>query len=141
MPAATDQEWAAGLQLFASRGMPFVVVQDHVPGDLVKFYGVNGAGRPDGWFDWFYHRNQTLSGHPLDPARLKQTALAAATALGVEIFGGDAIVGADGSLKVIDLNAWPSFALRRAVAAEAIAHHLTERFEHRLPGVLMSSEL
>ena len=42
-----------------------------------------------------------------------EAALDAAAALGLEIFGGDAIIKADGEPMIIDLNAWPSYALYR----------------------------
>src|SRR5262249_41265828 len=64
--AADAAELAAGLARLSGRGIARAVVQDHVPGDLIKFYGVAGAvegGRPI-WFQWFYHRDQTLSNHP-----------------------------------------------------------------------------
>jgi hypothetical protein len=32
---------------------------------------------------------------------------------------------------IVDINAWPSYALYRDRAAQAIADHLTERFERR----------
>jgi len=52
----------------------------------------------------------------------------AATALGLEIYGGDAIVPVTGKPVLIDVNAWPSFALYRDDAAERIAAHLAVRF-------------
>ena len=130
--AGSAAEWRAALSSFADRGIPFVVVQDHVPGDLIKFYGVHqvGAVTPS-WFAWFYHRDQTLAGHAFDEAVLRKSATAAASALGVEIFGGDAIVGPDGRPMIIDLNAWPSFARYRDAASEAIAEHLAGRFNRQ----------
>ena len=89
-------------------------------------------GRPDGeppWFRWFYHKDQTLAGHPLDPRQLARLARRAAGALGLEIYGGDAIATADGGLVLLDLNAWPSFALYREEAASAIAAYLALRFD------------
>ncbi len=62
----------ASLARFAARGIARAVVQDHVPGDLIKFYGVAGVGENEGrpsWFEWFYHRDQRLSNHPFDPRR------------------------------------------------------------------------
>ena len=121
--------WREALGKFSDRGIPFVVVQDHVPGDLIKFYGVHHPqGSGPSWFVWFYHRDQTLAHHAFDEALLRDTASMAAAALGVEIFGGDAIVGPDGRPVIIDLNAWPSFALYRDDASEAIAEHLHWRF-------------
>jgi hypothetical protein len=32
---------------------------------------------------------------------------------------------------IVDINAWPSYALYRDRAAEAIADHLSERFQRR----------
>lgn len=129
--AGSEAEWADGVALFARRGMTRVVVQTHLPGDLIKFYGVPGTGGEAPWFDWFYHKDQTLAGHAFDPALLQAAAFQAAAALGVEVFGGDAIIGPDGRPRIIDLNAWPSFAIRRAVAAPVIARHLARSFTRR----------
>jgi hypothetical protein len=122
---------AGNLARLASRGIATAVVQDHVPGDLIKFYGVAGwngeADRPS-WFQWFYHRDQKLENHAFDPEALARATARAASALGLEVFGGDAIVSPGGGISVIDLNAWPSFALFRAVAAANIAALLVARF-------------
>jgi hypothetical protein len=114
-----------------ARGVARAVLQPHVAGDLVKFYGVGPGDRADGgpaWYRWFYHKDQTLAGHPLDPRRLGRLARRAAGALGLEIYGGDAIATADGDLVLLDLNAWPSFALYRDEAAPIIADYLAQRF-------------
>ena len=133
MYAASEAGWREALSRFAERGVPFVVAQEHVEGDLIKFYGVrNGAGTRDaGWFQWFYHRDKGMLGHAFDPARLSEAALGAAQALGLEIFGGDAVIRPDGEPMIIDVNAWPSYALYRDRAAQAIADCLTERFRRR----------
>lgn len=127
--SATAVEDALG-RLHA-RGIARAVLQPHVAGDLVKFYGVGPGGGLDGgpaWFRWFYHKDQTLAGHPLDPRRLGRLARRAAGALGLEVYGGDAIATADGGLVLLDLNAWPSFALYREDAAPIIADYLAQRF-------------
>ena len=128
------------LRRFADRGIPFVVAQEHVPGDLVKFYGVRNGARATGanWFQWFYHRDRGMLGHPFAAARLHEAALDAAAALGLEIFGGDAIIKANGEPMIIDLNAWPSYALYRDQAAQAIADLLSERFRRR-PRIVAST--
>jgi acetolactate synthase regulatory subunit len=133
MYAASETGWRDALRRFAERGIPFVIAQEHVPGDLVKFYGVrNGARTNDaGWFQWFYHRDKGMLGHSFDPARLSKAGLDAAAALGLEVFGGDAVIKANGEPMIIDLNAWPSYALYRDRAAQAIADCLTERFQRR----------
>ncbi len=126
--ADSDAAWRDALARFAARGQDSVVVQTHVAGDLVKFYGVPGSAGQGDWFHWFYHRDQQLAGYSFDVAPLRQAALHAADALGVEVFGGDAIIDADGRAWVIDLNAWPSFARCREAAATAIAARLRRRF-------------
>lgn len=133
MYAASETGWREALRRFAERGIPFVVAQEHVAGDLVKFYGVrNGErARDANWFQWFYHRDKGMLGHAFDPARLSEAALHAAAALELEIFGGDAVIRANGEPMIIDLNAWPSYALYRDRAAQAIADCLTERFRRR----------
>ena len=132
--AASEIGWREALRRFADRGIPFVVAQKHVAGDLVKFYGVgNGSVAMNAnWFQWFYHRDKGMLGHSFEAARLREVVFDAAAALGLEIFGGDAIIQANGEPMIIDLNAWPSYALYRDQAAQAIADHLTERFRRRL---------
>jgi hypothetical protein len=128
--AANRSEVEGALAGLAARGIPSAVLQRHVEGDLVKFYGVGEAGREDGesWFQWFYHRDQKLSKYPFEAAELSRAARGAAGALGLEVWGGDAIVTAAGEIFVIDVNAWPSFALYREEAAARIAAHLSARF-------------
>jgi hypothetical protein len=137
--AASETGWLEALRRFAERGIPFVVAQEHVAGDLVKFYGVGSGAAAVGanWFQWFYHRDKGMLGHSFDAARLREVALDAAVALGLEIFGGDAIIQGNGEPMIIDLNAWPSYALYRDRAAQAIADHLVERFR-RLPRIVAS---
>ena len=84
------------------------------------------------WFEWFYHRDKGMTGYAFGVDRLHQVARSAAAALGVEIFGGDAIIRRDGEPVIIDLNAWPSYAKFRDKAAQAIADYLAHRF-HRGP--------
>ena len=130
--AATDGEWESGVELFARRGMEKAVIQVHAPGDLIKFYGVRDPAAAAPWFEWVYHKDQTLSGHAFELPTLTGAAFHAAEALGVDVFGGDAIIGADGSATIIDLNAWPSFARFRPSAAAAIAARLAHAFEPAL---------
>jgi glutathione synthase/RimK-type ligase-like ATP-grasp enzyme len=127
--APTSEAATAALAGLAERAIPRAVIQEHFPGDLVKFYGIGTRERRDAapWFRWFYHRDQRLAGHPFDEAQLEQVARHAARALGLEIFGGDAII-AGGAFRLIDLNAWPSFALYRDEAAGEIARYLEARF-------------
>lgn len=130
--AATPDAVAAALRALASRDIPRAVIQPHVEGDLVKFYGVGTGGGPHGeppWFRWFYHKDQRVAGHPLDAHRLARLVRSAAAALGLEVYGGDAIVPPAGEPVLLDVNAWPSFALFRDEAAARIAAHLALRFQ------------
>jgi hypothetical protein len=129
--AEVVEETLAGL---ARRGIPRAVLQAHVEGDLLKFYGVGtvapsgGKGSPAPWFQHFYHRGQQVTGYPFDPRALADLTRRAAAVLGLEVFGGDAIVTPRGDLILIDLNAWPSFALFRDEAAAEIATYLEGQF-------------
>ncbi|MEP6767960.1 MAG: hypothetical protein ABJC61_10420 [Acidobacteriota bacterium] len=136
--AGTPAEVIAALGAFSRRGIGTALLQEHAEGDLVKFYGVgsDAASGEASWFEWFYHRDQVLLRHPFDTARLRAIARRAAAALGLEIWGGDAIVSASGDILLIDLNAWPSFALYLERAAQHIAAHLAARFrKHVRTGV------
>lgn len=118
------------LKDFWRRGVKSVVVNEHLRGDLIKFYGVEGTN----FFYWFYpskcgHRskfgleviNGDARGIAFDTELLKHEADKAALMLGVPVYGGDCVVGEDGSLKIIDFNDWPSFAPCRDEAAFNIA--------------------
>ena len=129
--ARTREGVAAALAGLAARGIRRAVIQLHVEGDLVKFYGIGAGARSDGgpaWFRWFYHKDQHVAGHPFDPLQLARAVRRAALALALDVYGGDAIVTPAGKLVLLDVNAWPSFALYREEAAERIAAHVALRF-------------
>jgi len=129
--ATTHEAVSEALAALAARGIPRAVFQPHVEGDLVKFYGVGTGTGPAGgppWFRWFYHREQRLAGHAFDQAQLGRTVRRAALALGLDVYGGDAIVTPASEIVLLDVNAWPSFALYREEAAERIAGHVALRF-------------
>jgi len=135
--APTADALRAALAGLAARGIARAVLQPDVRGDLVKFYGVGvgaGANGAPPWFRWFYHKEQRLAGHSFDKARLARLVRSAAAALGVEVYGGDAIISPAGAPVLLDVNAWPSFALYRDEAAARIATHLALRFLD--PGLL-----
>lgn len=114
---------------FRRRGITDIVTTAHVAGDLVKFYGVNGTDffhityPTDSGFSKFgdEQRNGTPLYTPFDETALKRHATQLATLTGIDIYGGDCIVRADGSYAVIDFNDWPSFSACREEAADAIA--------------------
>ncbi|MFA5162167.1 MAG: hypothetical protein WC421_07960 [Elusimicrobiales bacterium] len=121
--AAQWKEAAKICAEFATRGITHVAVQEHIRGDIIKFYGVG----PGEWFAWFYHRPQEIGGYIFDKPELARLAAKAASALELEIFGGDAVVTPEGRIYVIDINSWPSFARVRAEAKVHIARHAHKR--------------
>jgi hypothetical protein len=90
------------------------------------------ASRAANWFEWFYHRDKGMLGHFFEVSHLREVVFGAAAALGLEIFGGDAVIQENGKAMIVDINAWPSYARYRDHAAQAIADHLAERFERRV---------
>jgi hypothetical protein len=131
------------LDEFASRGIAHAALQHHEPGREIKFYGVIGSR----FFHWLYaaepvgpDANPSTMVPPFDVAALRQLGEHAAAAAGLDIFGGDAIVGPSGELTLIDLNDWPSFAPCRNRASEAIADYLMRRVDAAWsPGLVPSA--
>ena len=113
---------------FTRRGIPWVALQEHVPGPVVKFYGVT-----DGRFFNWYGADAGFDGErpQVDENRLKALAFEAAAILGLEVFGGDVAFPEPDRPVLIDINDWPSFAPFREPAARAIAAYITHRFAHR----------
>jgi glutathione synthase/RimK-type ligase-like ATP-grasp enzyme len=99
---------------FARREIDLVYLQQEVSGEVVKFYGVGAAE---------YFSAVSESGLQLNDSvklALAHAASTAALALGLEVWGGDAVVTGD-SFRIIDFNDWPSFERVRDDAAPAIA--------------------
>lgn len=121
------------LQEYFLRGIKRAVINRHIEGELLKFYGVYGSG----WFHCFYHNgSRDKRGTDEDKPRFDVDALhevcnRAADLLDVKIYGGDAIILPDGSFTIIDFNDWPSFAPCRSEASGVIARAiLSEIKEH-----------
>jgi hypothetical protein len=123
--ARSAEEVRALILAFQSRGVSQAALQEHIEGDLIKLYGIGQSGEV--WFRWFYHKEQRLKRHPFSEHVLRDTFFCAAKVLDLEVFGGDAVVAPDGSIYLIDINAWPSFALFRREASEAIARHILSK--------------
>lgn len=121
-------------------GFGDVVVQAHVRGDLVKFYGVRGTGffytcYPGDDGQWKFGdegRNGKPQHYHFSPGALHDVAEHVACVTGTDIYGGDCIVGIDGRMTIIDFNDWPSFSRCRTEAARAIADMVAGRIEERL---------
>lgn len=116
----TFDDLAHSLKSFRSRGLRQAVLQRHRPGDEVKFYAVRG-----GRLFWPCYPKES-EGYPFEEPMLHAMAEHAAQTLEIGIYGGDAIISPDGTITLIDLNDWPSFAPCRGAAASAIAKYLKE---------------
>ena len=103
------------------RGIKRAVISKHIAGDMLKFYGVKGQP----FFHWFYPLASTKPADHQVPAineqELREKCEHIASELGIDIYGGDCIVSADGTVWFIDFNDWPSFAPCRDKAAPYIA--------------------
>lgn len=117
------------LQEYFYRGIKRAVINKHLEGDLIKFYGIAGSE----FFYWFYPFDAGHSKYGYEEVNGKSRGIRftedylheichkAAQVTDVMIYGGDAIVAADGSISIIDWNDWPSFAPCRNEAAPHIA--------------------
>ncbi|MBQ1798744.1 MAG: hypothetical protein IIZ89_05165, partial [Muribaculaceae bacterium] len=117
------------LQEYFYRGITRAVINVHLQGDLVKFYGVKDSQ----FFYWFYpfdeghskygweQVNGRAQGLPFDEQHLRDICARAAEELNIVVYGGDCIVDEDGTVRIIDFNDWPSFAPCRNEAAPHIA--------------------
>lgn len=131
-----EEEAEMLLEEFWQRGISSVIVNEHLHGDLIKFYGVQDSE----FFFWLYpskcsHHskfgfeaiNGEVKGIAFDVDALKREADKAAGILGVSVYGGDCIIAEDGSFKIIDFNDWPSFAPCREEAAFQIAKSICRK--------------
>ena len=117
------------LSEYALRGIRRAVINKHLVGDLIKFYGVDGTD----FFHWFYPFDSGHSKYGLEAIngkarglsfsldRLKEICHNACRELKVTVYGGDCIVTPEGEILIIDFNDWPSFAPCRSQAAPHIA--------------------
>ncbi len=123
------QEAQEMLHEYFYRGIKRAVINRHLVGDLIKFYGV--SGQP--FFYWFYPFDEGHSKYGYEAVNgksqgiefsldyLKEICQKASDIMDVKIYGGDCIVDADGSIRIIDFNDWPSFAPCRDLAAPYIS--------------------
>ena len=113
--ANTDDEEMTLLKEFHARDINEAILQEHIDGDTVKFYAV----RESSLFHWYYTNG--IYHTAFDKNRLCEFASASAEALNLFVYGGDAIIGKDGGITIIDINDWPSFAPVREEASRHIA--------------------
>ncbi|MGE5343702.1 MAG: hypothetical protein ACM3SY_19710 [Candidatus Omnitrophota bacterium] len=111
------------LNAFRRRGIRQVVFQEHLEGNTVKFYAVRGTA----FFHWYYlHELYPIA---FSVETLQELASLSAKILGLDIYGGDAVIQTDGAIKIIDINDWPSFAPVRDAAGREIARFIYNKAE------------
>ena len=127
------------LQEYFLRGIKRAVINRHLVGDLIKFYGVQGTP----FFFWFYpfdmghskygHEaiNGKARGLEFDKEKMKEICRNASEVLDVKIYGGDCIISPEGDIRIIDFNDWPSFAPCRNEAAPHIAKCVINAIKNR----------
>ncbi|WP_290383284.1 hypothetical protein [uncultured Muribaculum sp.] len=127
------------LQEYFLRGIKRAVINRHLVGDLIKFYGVQGTP----FFFWFYpfdlghskyvHEaiNGKSQGLEFDKAKLRAICQNASEVLDVKVYGGDCIISPEGDIRIIDFNDWPSFAPCRQEAAPHIAKCILNEIKKR----------
>ncbi|MBD5229881.1 MAG: hypothetical protein HDS69_07605 [Bacteroidales bacterium] len=127
------------LQEYFLRGIKRAVINKHLVGDLVKFYGVSGSR----FFYWFYPFDEGHSKYGLeaingksqgiefDKEKMREICQNASDVLDVKIYGGDCIISPEGDIRIIDFNDWPSFAPCRDAAAPHIAKQILTAIKER----------
>lgn len=127
------------LQEYFLRGIKRAVINKHLVGDLIKFYGVSGSR----FFYWFYpfdeghskygHEaiNGKSQGLEFDKDKMREICQHASDVLDVKIYGGDCIISPEGDIRIIDFNDWPSFAPCRDAAAPHIAKYILSAIKQR----------
>jgi len=126
--AESQAEVELKLVRFRERGVTEVILQRHIHGDIYKFYGVRGK-----FFRAIKVRDFLKSTSAPDVGGLEKDSFAAAEALGLQIFGGDAILDGQGRFHFIDLNDWPSFRICRDDAARAVGALARDFLERGVP--------
>ena len=130
--ANTPQDAVKAFRAMQERGIGSCIHCGHIPGDIIKFYGV---GRR--YFHYSYpdpekskfgleRINGKTEHHPFDNERLKELVFSAAEAIGLDIYGGDCIVNRKGEIFIIDFNDFPSFSAVRNEAAKEIAAYILD---------------
>jgi glutathione synthase/RimK-type ligase-like ATP-grasp enzyme len=114
----TEKQLDRALVHFRRRRIEEVLVQQHVDGKVIKFYGV---GRGAFFYACFVDSGKVVQ---TGAGTLQDLAVRAAGAVELEIYGGDAVQTPKGSIVLIDLNDWPSFSPCCAAAARGIAGYI-----------------
>ena len=137
-----EEDLQRHLNDFSKRGIESSLLSQHIEGDLVKFYGVEGSsffhlGYPTSGNNFskfgLEEKNGTPRGYGFSSMQLKACADKCAKIASFPIYGGDCIISPDGQFHIIDFNDWPSFSSCRNEAAEAIANFIMAKTSKVVP--------
>ncbi len=119
--AGSPGELLQAVDRFAGNGIERVIVQQHAEGEIIKFYGI----ADETYFSAFIiPKHGAGSAEEVRYPCLQALAARAARAVGLEVYGGDAVVTSDGRFLLVDLNDWPSFSRCADAASGAIAAYI-----------------
>jgi glutathione synthase/RimK-type ligase-like ATP-grasp enzyme len=119
-----QKEFRHALEHFEREQLKTLVIQEHIEGDVFKFYGVRG----NGFFRIFLQNKQSVKDDSL-VLKVRTNAIVAAEVLELEVFGGDVVLDGNGGLHLIDMNDWPSFSACTDEASEAIAEYIIDNWQ------------
>lgn len=106
------------LRHFQRHGIEDALLQEHIEGEVIKFYGICRRS----YFKAFWAATGEEATMQVGP--LQGLAEEAAETVGIEVYGGDAVLTPAHELFLIDLNDWPSFSRCRGEAAVSIASYV-----------------
>ena len=118
---------------FKNRGIEYAILQEHLDGDVIKFYSIKNQS----FFHWYYLNG--INHTPFDKEKLFELAFRSAEVLGLDIFGGDAIISPDGSISIIDINDFPSFAPIREQSSKEIASLIFQKAKSYEESLILNS--
>lgn len=114
------------------RGISKAIISEHIEGDIIKFYGVRNTD-----FFSFSYPTEDKFHNKINIAKNRisfntqvfiKDVNKAINLLGLDIYGGDAIIDEKGNYYIIDINDFPSFSVCREQAAKEIADMVTKYF-------------
>jgi len=115
------EEMENALIYFKENKIDKIVIQEHVDGNVIKFYGVGKD-----------YLRAFLEGSPFKLSKeMKEEIFKAADLLGVEVYGGDLILTPKEDFFIIDINDWPSFSICQEEASKEIARYVKSILEER----------
>lgn len=131
----SEAEKIGMLHEFERRGITDAILQTHLDGDVVKFYAVKNSNL----FHWYYLNG--INHTNFDTKKLLELAQTSAEVLGLYIYGGDAVIAEDGSIKIIDINDWPSFAPIKDQAGKQIANLIFKKAQNYEYGLCRETKI